>query len=208
MRRRLRCRAVAVLAAIAVVAGLAGCGVPTDRHPRAINREQVRDLLAPNTTAPSAGEQGPYIQHLFFVRDQRLQEVCRRGYTDDVRTLLDQLIGGPSDTERSAQLLTTFIPPGTRLLSLDLSSRGVLVIALSKEMDDLSGVSARNAYAQFVYTATALPGVSTVSFRSRGRLIEVPTAGRNKKAVTRVDYDASSSDGSGAASYNPGRCVP
>ncbi len=179
LRRALAAAAIAVLAA--------GCGVTTDSAPRAIARDQVKDLLEPTTSA-NVQAQGPEVLHLFFIRDQHLTEVLRRGVASDPRATLEQLLAGPSARERNAEQLTTFIPPHTRLLSVDLPSAGVLVISLSKEMDDLSGVSARNAYAQIVFTATATPGIRQVAFQSKDRLIEVPTSGRNKKVVTRADY--------------------
>lgn len=189
--------AAASLALVGLAASiLAGCGVTTDTKPRAIGQDQVRDLLSPRSTAPNSPRNGPAVLGLYFIRDQKITEVHRRGMVDDARTAIEQLLAGPTEVEAQQLQLTTFIPPGTRLLSLDLSPSGLLVIALSKEMDDISGASARNAYAQLVYTATGTPGVEHVAFQSNDHLIEVPTSGRNKKVVTRADYTESPRDGS------------
>lgn len=197
MTGRRRLLAAAFLAVVVLAAPiLAGCGVTTDSKPRAIDQDQVRDLLSPTSTRPNSPRNGPAVLRLYFIRDQKLTEVHRRGMVDDPRTAIEQLLAGPTDIQGQQLQLTTFIPPGTRLLSLDLSPSGLLVIALSKEMDDISGASARNAYAQLVYTATGTPGVEQVAFQSNDHLIEVPTSGRNKKVVTRSDYSESPRDGS------------
>lgn len=196
IRRRLLAAAAFLATVVLVASVLAGCGVDTDTTPRAINRNQVRDLLSPSSTIPSSPGNGPALLRLYFVRDQQLTEVHRRGRANDARTVIEQLLAGPTQVQRQRLRLTTFIPPGTRLLSVDLSPSGVLVIALSKEMDDISGASARNAYAQLVYTATGAPGVKRVAFQSSDHLIEVPTSGRNKKVVGRADYAESLRNGS------------
>ena len=188
-----RIRVVAFVVGLAAVA--AACGVSTDSKPRAVNRDQVSDLVAPSTSTPASDQAGTQRIRLYFVCSGRITELPRQALSADPRTVIVRLLAGPTDQDRSAGY-ATFIPPNTRLLSLDLTAAGTLVIQLSKEMDALSGQSAKTAYAQLVFTATGTPDVKSVEFATNDNtFLAVPTDSVNKKVVSRADYSQALSSG-------------
>lgn len=199
-------RAAALVVMVALVATLASCGLPTDHQPRAIPRHDVRDLLTP-TSAPTNGsaQAAGVTIRLYFLCGQRISEVLANATGDDPRSVLDAELAGPNDSLKFSGY-STYLPTGTRIFSLDLSPSGVLHVQLSKEMDALSGVSARNAYAQLVFAATGTAGVKQVSFETtNGTAVEVPTDSASKKTVSRADYSVTPpSQASTSSSAAPG----
>ena len=96
--------------------------------------------------------------------------------------------------------LDSQIPPGTRLLGLDLVD-GVATVDLSRDFLSRRALRSR-AYAagQVVYTLTQFPSIRAVRFRVEGRPVAVPSGkgvsvernpSRNllERPVTRMDYE-------------------
>lgn len=186
-----RARAVVWFAGFVGLALLAvACSLPADSKPRAIDRSAVADLnpsttVQPATTPPLGA---PTIE-LYLFRDNSLTKIARRTNTGrDINSVLNQLLDGTTDEER-ADGYTTFIPPQTRLLRVQVSSNNTLVIDLSKEMDSVGGSTSKAAYAQLVFTATALPNVSQVQFRTEGNPVAVPTDNGNVPIADRTSYN-------------------
>jgi spore germination protein GerM len=186
-RRAALVRATLGFVVVGVLA--AACGVSTNGKPRPINPAQVRDLVeASSTSTPAANQNGTETIRLYFVCAAHIVEVTTKSQTSDPHSVLDRLLAGPTQEDRALGY-TTYIPPSTRLLALDLTASGVLVLQLSKEMDALSGQSAKTAYAQLVFTATGTSDVKAVAFQTKDNdLLAVPTDSVNKKTVTRSDY--------------------
>ena len=106
------------------------------------------------------------------------------------RAAVEQLLAGPTETERSGDV-TTAVPTGTRLLDLDISG-GVATVDLSSEFESGGGsLSMQMRLAQVVYTLTQFPTVKSVRFRLDGEPVEV-FSGEGivlDEPVSRGDYE-------------------
>jgi hypothetical protein len=205
---RRRARPLLVIA-LGVSILLGSCGLPADSAPRVIAADKVPfNLLGPSTTAPGNEVGGDQVK-LYFVDGDRLRAVDRLVVANATPQLvLDALLRGPatddsstsssgatsSDSSGSATL-TGAIPPETRVLRADLQD-GTLTVVLTKEILSVTGPLQKIAFAQMVYTATALHGVSQVRFRvadadgSNEQDVEPPTdTGANQGTLTRSDYE-------------------
>jgi hypothetical protein len=170
---------------------LAGCGLPTDSAPRQVAADKVPPgLLGPSTTQ-AASDAGTSVATLFFVDGTSLRSVERSTDTIDPQTILSLLVKGKAADDPSS--IRTAIPPNTSVVSTSLDG-SVLTVVLSPEILSVTGAEQKTAFAQIVYTATALPGVDSVRFRvvdQSGAEQEVhpPTDdGSKPEPVTRSDY--------------------
>jgi spore germination protein GerM len=168
----------------ALAAGLTGCGVPLDSSPRVIDRATTTVPDATPTTAatPGAEEVGVY-----FLDGDRL---VRQGYPVEGEATLRQAIGFVLDepAEGSPASLRTAIPPGTSLRGLGVSD-GVATIDLTSEINDVSGPTQKQAFAQLVFTALDDPSVRRVRFRIDGQPVDAPTDDGNLSLVDADNYD-------------------
>jgi hypothetical protein len=157
--------------ALAVPAVLAGCGVPAEREPHAIDgpvpEEPAED---PDTGADHPGED---VTVQFLHRqdgESRLVPVRRtvsRPRTD-TGVLEALLLHPPTEGERAVDI-TTAIPVATMLADPPERTGGdVLVVDLSSALFDARGGELRSAYAQIVCTATRIDGVRAVRFEVEG----------------------------------------
>lgn len=197
-------RRVAVLAVLAV---LAGCGVPTGGEPSTIAPTDVPYGLAepspaPTSTAPPEATADVFRVHWVTAADTlvpRAREVSGASRRERLASLLEQLAAGPTSDERDEQL-STALPPEVRLGVTDLDG-GTATIDLDELAEAPAGVSGRRAVAQIVLTATSVPGVESVLLELAGEPIEAPLpAGElTDRPLTAMDY---------AASAVPGPSVP
>jgi hypothetical protein len=116
-----------------------------------------------------------------------LQSVARDvGDTPDaaMRSLFD----GPNTTELQA-MLRSAIPPGTRLLDVNLDG-GVLVVNVSNELQQLTGEALIDGVAQIVLTASDITGVSGVLITIEGVRQQWPTGSGelHSEPLTRYDF--------------------
>lgn len=174
---------------VALGLGLAGCGVPIDRHPQAIPSSQIPfGLLAgPTTTSPAPGAEST--AQLYFVDNGRLQAVTRRLSSPlTLPEALTALLVGPTRAEVAGGLHTAL---GSHI------SLGWAVVVGSTAHVNLSGAFRRLAgrqrllaTAQLVYTSTALPGVVGMTLSVNGRPVKVPLlSGKVSGGVlTRSDF--------------------
>jgi hypothetical protein len=160
---------------------LAGCGVPVDRQPAALGRHGVPfGLLDPTgstttvTTTPSPIEVP--VQIFLIGPTGHLVPVARDVPVSapDVATVLGALVAGPTDAESAAGLQSA-LTPQTTVLGATLAG-GVATVNLNGAFGQLVGPPQIQAVAQIVYTATALPGVTGVTFELSGTPVEVPVA--------------------------------
>ena len=178
-------------AVVIAVAVLAGCGVPADRDPRPITQRVPFGLLDPppasttTTRPPLATVSTP----VFFVTDGRLVPVNREVPAPlSVPAALVALLDGPSDTETAAGIRTA-ISLQTQLLSTEVGG-DVARLDLAGTFAEVPGDEQLLAVAQLVFTATAVEGVSAVTFAINGRPVAVPTADGTLKPgpVGRADF--------------------
>ncbi len=142
---------------------LAGCGIPVDGAPQDIEDDA---LTAPGAAAsdlsPTAGGQRVYFVAPDSQTGVRLQQV-RRNVPATPNDVLGALFKGLTDTERTDRQLTTLIPVGTKLLSVETAGDGQIVIDVDATIFEAKRTnSLATAVAQIVYTATSLPNIERV----------------------------------------------
>lgn len=176
-------RAALVAGAITVLAsGLAGCGVPLDSEPRAIN--PVEETTRPETTPTTSASPAATELNVYFLRDDRLVAEPKPVEGDaTVGDALRFLLSGP---ESSA--LQTRIPPSTELRSVSITE-GEATIDLTDEISGVSGQPGKEAFAQMVFTALEFPEVASVRFQVEGEAVVAPTDDGNLDVVSASNYD-------------------
>jgi hypothetical protein len=206
MKRLHRTTALGALAAaLALLAG--GCGggeaesagpVPSDRDPSGPvaggtgTDGETPDGTPPETrryrvwytrAAPAPSENAAAREHLFPVWREGPQTVGVGA--EAVRLLLE----GPSTAELQADV-SSQIPPGTRLLGLDIDD-GTATVDLTSEFESGGGsASMLGRLAQVVYTLTEFDTVERVRFALDGKPVDV-FSGEGivlDEPVTREDY--------------------
>lgn len=177
-------RIAAALGAVALVVALVGCGVPLDSHPRRITQtSEVDPADVPPTTSASPGAQEVSV---YFLRDDRLEEVRYPVSDPSLGAAISYVLAGPTST--SSSQLRTAVPPGTDLLGVEIRDGGVARIDLSSEINDISGETQKEAFAQLVFTALSYRGVDRVRFLIEGKGVDAPTDDGNLTVVTADDY--------------------
>lgn len=174
----------ASLVAAFALAALVGCGVPLDSHPQAITPTTLStDDVPPTTSAsPTAQEVSVY-----FLNNNRLEEVRYPvAGQSTVDAALTFVLAGPA--KGSPAGLTTAVPPDTALRSV-VVTKGVAIIDLSTEINDISGENQKQAYAQLVFTALSFQGIQAAQFHVAGAAVDAPTDHGNLAQVTASDYD-------------------
>ena len=185
MRRPvLRVRLVVPLLAVVLFAG--ACSAPVDSGPKAIRAASIPEGLraasssTTTTTAPTGDSEEVTIY--LIGQDQRLAPVKRRVSSPvTVGKVLQNLFTPPTTAEGVAGYRTA-ISPATTLLSAEIENKIVTinvskVFALGRVDDQI------RAYAQVVFTAVDVGGVTGVLFAVNGRRLEVPAGdGSNQSA--------------------------
>jgi spore germination protein GerM len=176
-------RSATAAAAIAVVV-LAGCGVPLDREPRPISQTTIAPAATvPTTVAPS----GAPTVSVYFLNGDRLE--AQQYPVEGEATLGDALgfvLAAPPDDATS---LRTSVPPDTRLRGVTVDEDGLATIDLSGEIDDVSGPTQKEAFAQIVFTALGFDEVQQVRFLVDGEAIDAPTDDGNVAVISADDYE-------------------
>lgn len=176
------------LGAILLALLLFGCGDSPGRLHIVESQEIPEDIYASAT--PDSLPATPIVVRVFFVRDNRVEDFDRTVVsTDAMQGGLTALLVGPSDQDL-ANGITTAIPIGTQLLSLNLKD-GIASVDFSSEFEAGAEQSVRILQlAQVVYTLTARGLVTAVVFRIEGEPVSVVTSGGEvvDTPVGRSDY--------------------
>lgn len=189
-------RAAAALAAFAALAALAGCGLPVDRSPQAIDQREIPQALtdpspsvSPTTTTIPVSNAAPvrvYFTSPFGIIGQSRE--LHKPVT--LQASLVALESGPSSSELKERIGTA-LPAAADLTDLGVS-HGVASIELDPSFNSIGGTQSIDAIAQIVFTATFLPGIKAVRFVYQGYTI--PTENEDGiligRPVTRADYSA------------------
>jgi spore germination protein GerM len=179
--RRALVRAAGALAALLVTAALGACGLSTNDEPETIKDNVPPDLLDTETAAPEASAddstETETVEVWFLQTDalgetrliKRPRQVPRPATPIQV---LETLITEPPTGFERAGGITTDIPDDVTVTDTPRlrTEDGVLIVNLSDAFYDLQGETARNAFAQIVYTATELPNVNRVQFERGGEV--------------------------------------
>lgn len=189
-------RRAAVLAAVAAVLVLAGCGVPTGGAPRTIEPSDLPQALAGPTSTPtqtSAPQPMADSARVFLVSPgdvlvPRPRDIPAGDVQEQLEELLDSLAGGPSEDERGQQL-STALPPGVELDVAEISGSTV-TIDIGVPAEAPTGWASRRAVAQIVLTATSVPQVRSVLLQLAGEPVEAPLPGGalTSQPLTADDY--------------------
>lgn len=170
---------------IALVAS--GCGVPDQAQPVAIESARLAPYppALPAPTSPSASR-----LVVFFISSDNthLVAVSHSDPNFGLSAAIDQLLGGPSNSELSAGV-STAIPGKTKLDASGIQG-SVANLDFSKALASVSGQEQLLAFAQIVATATAVPGVQRVRITIARQAVNAPLADGTlaEGTVTRADY--------------------
>lgn len=164
----------------AVLAALAGCGVPTGGAPTTIAPSEIPyGLASPSAMAPPATTAEPVADtsRVFLVAPDdslvpRGREVGGSTRRERLAGLLAHLAAGPTGEEREEQL-STALPPDARLVVTAVAD-ATATIDISGVADAPSGWATRRTVAQLVLTATSVPGIDAVRLTLAGDPVDAP----------------------------------
>ena len=154
----------------------AGCSLPADHAPRAIERDRLPAILRPSQspTTTVVGGDDVQVAQICFVNDGDVQCVERKVKRIAPDVLFGTLVDGPTEAERNDGS-SSFIPPATNLSGSNLSDH-VLTLNLSDAINDVGPPNNKTAFAQIVYTTIkSIPAVRKVSVTVDGKPTKIPT---------------------------------
>lgn len=186
-------RRVAVLAVVAALVVVAGCGVSAESDANRIDPDSVPfGLLDVQSTTTEASTGEPVT--IFLLSGDKLLAVPRTLPDDgELADLLELVVTGPTPTEQGLGV-TSAVAPGT-VASVG-TERGVAEVDLTESFGEIGSADQLLALAQIVYVLTAQPGIGSVAFTLEGEPIEVPrTDGTaSDQPLTRDDFAALAPD--------------
>ena len=180
-----------VIAVGALVAALAGCGVPTGGDAARIDPQDVPfDLLAPPEASPTTTAAPAGSQVVYLVRSEQIVPVARPNASRDPADLAALVVAGPTSDETAAGLRTAITDED--LLDGIERRGGTIVVNLGDRFSELRGLDQLLAVAQLTYTLTELEGVERIQFQRGDRPLGVPRADGTvgEGFVTRADFRA------------------
>lgn len=185
-RRRWSIRVLSVALALG---GLTSCGLPPNGEVDRVTKNDVPFGLL-STAAPGQTPQptGPVVS-VYLVRNDHLDATARHVAHGNIpENSVRLLLLGPLPAE-ATRGLTSDVPTGTRLVSLDLNG-SVAAVDLSSEFGTVGGSDQVLAVAQIVYTLTASRYINAVVFSINGQPIEVPdgSGSLSDGPMRRADY--------------------
>ena len=150
------------------IAVLSACGISADADPRDIAAANQLPLgIGSDSNAGAAtGTAKIYLLGAEVVGQSTTLQAVARDVDETPTALLNALFAGPNDCEIEQQLRTA-LPLGLALLSAQTRA-GVLVIDVSKDLQQLSGQVLISAVAQLVFTGSELSGVRSVKIFVEG----------------------------------------
>jgi spore germination protein GerM len=184
---------------VAVLVTVVGaCGLTENSQPQVIDAKEVpSELLTVNpssstTLAPSPSTASATVYFLRVTDGVTNLVPVQREVANGSRPgdRLIALLGAPTAEEAAAGVISS-IPSDTVLLDTDLDEVAQeLTIEVSRSLFDVQGAELRNAFAQFVWTATELTGIRRVRFVVDGEEYRAPDESGIEQpgAVTRADY--------------------
>jgi spore germination protein GerM len=148
----------------------AGCGIPLDDAPEAID---VEFAAAVDGAVPVPGDLAAV--SIYLVRNESLVSVTRDlSAPPMLEVILNSLFGPVTEPEHRAGLRTA-IPRSTQILSIE-EEGATLLVDLSRDFAAVGGEEEVLAVAQIVMTAASFEGVESVAFQLEGVPTDVPVA--------------------------------
>jgi spore germination protein GerM len=183
-----------------VTALAAGCGLSTDDEPVSITAAtegtSTTTTSTPSST-PGLPDRDTDNVTVFFLQtvgdaEEILFPVPRPvPLPATPATRLDALLTQPPTPEEREEGLWSAIPADATLAERPQQQGHELIVDLPEGVyDQLHGIIAQNAFAQIVYTATAIPGVESVTFQRDGTPFEAVdgTGQAQSEPLTRADF--------------------
>lgn len=171
------------IAVVLLAGALAGCGVPQEDVPRALERDDAPFRVFEPDVAPSP--QGDLQIELWFVLNGQAVPVERSvELPGSPRQVVEQLLNGPTETELSNGF-SSAIP--TSLELRDVAVDGRVAVVTFEELNEQVQVE---AYAQIVASLDGRPSVDGVRFRDADGDASVPNGEGllGAGAVSQDDY--------------------
>ncbi|WP_433112987.1 GerMN domain-containing protein [Micromonospora sp. CA-246542] len=177
------------LLGLALVALLAGCGIPADDAPRPVPPPRGPFPTTADTPSADTAPAGPATETLCLVRDNRIVPVLRSvDRPPTIEEHLRHLFAGPTTAERDTDL-TSALPGAVNAVGVTLSASQARVM-VDEPGDDAGRSDEVLAFGQIVCTLTSRHEVSTVRFLRDERPLGVPRADGllSAQPLSRVDY--------------------
>ena len=196
-------RRVAVVVGLAawLALGAAACGISSDDKPRVLDANDLPAALSANpsgTTVPGPDGSRQSAKLYLVQTNGDIETLVSQttpipevtDFTQLPRAVLEELIAQqPADASGGGSTLINAIPSTVRVLDATVTGN-----VLDLNLSDLGSVELtrqRQAAAQIVFTATALPGIDAVRFSIDGQQTAVPLDDQMSvpgEPVTRGDY--------------------
>ncbi len=181
-------RLVAVLVAVASPMFLGACGITSDSTPRDIPAQEQLPVSGGDSQAGAAtGTARVYLLTPETTGQASTLVAVARDVVESPEELLRALMAGPNEGELDRQLRTA-LPVGMELRSA--TRKGVvLVIDVSRELQQVSGQPLVLAVAQIVFTASELSGVRSVQILVEGASRQWPAGNGEVQSDPLTVYD-------------------
>jgi spore germination protein GerM len=173
-----------VMAAVGLLLAAAACSAPIDSGPRTLRAAAIPadlrgETTTTSTTVLSTGDSEEVT--VYFIRldpstgQDRLVPVKRRvSPPASVEKAVQKLFAGPTTQER-LNGLGTAISPDTTVLSASIEAPHIATVNVSKNFAFGPPTEQINAFAQVVFTAADVAGVTGVLFAVNRHPLEVPS---------------------------------
>jgi hypothetical protein len=171
---------------VLVLAAAAGCGVPVDGEPRAV---EPPNGAHPGLSPAAPNRPGAVSERLCLVRNELLSAVTRSmQQAAPLDTHLRLLLDGPTEAERDAGFTSALT--GTTPVPTVSQARGIVTVTIGERPEDSGRSDEVLGYGQIVCTLTTRPDVAAVAFAQDGRPLGVPRADGSLSAgpLTAADY--------------------
>jgi len=180
-----RCRPAA-LTVLVTLAAVAGCGVPVDAEPRAVDPPNG---AYPGLSAAAPNRPGAISERLCLVRNELLSAVTRSvQQTVSLTMHLQLLLEGPTEAERDAGFTSALT--GTTPVQAVSQARGIVTVNIGDRPEDTGRSDDVLGFGQIVCTLTTRPDVAAVAFTQNERPLGVPRADGSLSPgpLTAADY--------------------
>lgn len=177
------------LAVVAALLACAGCGVPVDSSPTALDPSAAP--FRAYVPSPAPVPVGDSTATLYFVRGGLLEAVRRPiDAPSSPREVLGQLLDGPTGAELSSGL-TTALPATVTVDRLRIVGDVVLVTLGGLSQEEAVRGDQLTAFAQVVATLDDVAGIEGVRFRTPDGPLQVPRGDGSLAggALDRSDYE-------------------
>jgi germination protein M len=184
-RHRLPVLMIVALFAVA----LTSCSIDPESSPRDIAERDRHDLSNNFDQAAGAatGSGRIYLLSPEILGQARTLQSVARDVGDTPADAMRALFEGPN-TEELQAMLRSAIPPGTRLLSVNLDD-GELIVNASSDLQQLTGEALIDGVAQIVLTASEITGVSSVGIAIDGVPQQWPASSGELQSAPLTRYD-------------------